>query len=187
MLDMLGSPLYLFPQGDQCPWHLTLQQLVGGSPLQFRRVPVYLKQLPPKPQESSQAGMADVMAHSSCSPSPIPGTPERDSSPTPLQLQANSITLPDNVLHLQEEMNNAMVHLPILKASVDAHWQKPISKMEIAHCQNETKTSETIKEIEACSMTALSNAKATCVAAIRGVEAAHAASTRGQRLSAPLQ
>ena len=102
----------------------------------------------------------------------------RDSSHTPLQLQANSITLPDNVLHLQEEMNDAMVHLLTLKASVDAHWQKLISEMEIAHCQNETKTSEVIKEIKACYMAALNDAKATYVAAIREVEAIHSASSR---------
>ena len=39
-------------------------------------IPVYLKQPPPSPQESSQVGMIDVTAHSSCSPSPTPGTPE---------------------------------------------------------------------------------------------------------------
>ena len=122
--------------------------------------------------------MADVTAHSSCSPSPIPGTPERDSSPTPLQLQANSITLPVNVLHLQEEMNNAMVHLLILKASIDALQWKLISETEIAHCQNKIKTSEAIKEIKAHYMAALGNAEATYAAAIMKVEAAHLASTR---------
>ena len=75
--------------------------------------------------------MADVMAHSSYSPSPIPDTLERDGSPTPFQFQANSITLPDDVLHLQEEMNDAMVHLLIPKASVDACQWKLISEMEI--------------------------------------------------------
>ena len=71
-----------------------------------------------------------------------------------------------------------MVHLLILKASIDAHWQKLISETEIAHHQNETKTSETIKEIEACSATALSDAKATYAAAVREAEATCAASTR---------
>ena len=41
-------------------------------------IPVYPKQPPPSPHKSSQAGMADVMAHSSCSPSPMPGTLERN-------------------------------------------------------------------------------------------------------------
>ena len=38
-------------------------------------IPVYLKQLPPSPQESSQVGMANIMAHCSCSSSPMLGTP----------------------------------------------------------------------------------------------------------------
>ena len=118
------------------------------------------------------------MAHSSCSPSPIPGTPERDSSPTPLQLQANSITLPDDILHLQEEMNDAMVYLLTLRASVDAHWWKLISEMEIAHCQNETKTSKAIKEMKVHYVAALSNSKAINAAAIREAEAMYSASTR---------
>ena len=93
--------------------------------------------------------MADIMAHSSHSPTPTLGTPERDSSPTPfqLQLQVNSITPPDNVLHLQEEMNEAMVHLLTVRTSVDTHQQRIISEMEVTHCQNEIKTSEAIRKV----------------------------------------
>ena len=50
--------------------------------------------------------------------------------------------------------------------------------MEIAHCQNETKTSEAIKEIKAWYAAALSDAEATYVAAVGKVGAAHSASTR---------
>ena len=123
-------------------------------------------------------GMADITTHSIHSPSPIPGTPERSSSPTPLQLQANSITLSDDVLHLQGEMNNAIVLLLTLKASVDALQRKLISEMEIAHNQNESKTSKAIKEIKAHYTAALSNAEATHVAAVREAEATHSASAR---------
>ena len=84
-------------------------------------IPVYPKQPPPSPQESSQVGMIDITAHSSHSLSLTPGTPQRNSMPSPLESQANSITLPDDVLYLQEEMNNAMVHLLTFRASVDAH------------------------------------------------------------------
>ena len=90
-------------------------------------IPVFLKQSPPFPQESSQVGMVNVTAHSSCSPSPTPGTLERNSTAHHLEQQANSITLPDDVLHLQEEMNNAMVHLLSFRALVDIHWQRLIS------------------------------------------------------------
>ena len=84
-------------------------------------IAVYPKQSPPLPHESSRAGTADITAHSSCSPPPTPGTPERNSIPNPPESQANSITLPDNVLHLLQEMNDAMVHLLTFRASVDAN------------------------------------------------------------------
>ena len=121
--------------------------------------------------------MANIMAHSSCSPSPKPITPERDSSPTPFQSQANSITLPDDVLHLQEEMNKAMVHLLTVRASVDAHQWKIISETEVAHHQNEIKTSEAIREVKACYAVTLSNAESAYGTAMRKVEATRSAST----------
>ena len=108
----------------------------------------------------------------------MPATPERNSSPIPLQLQATSITLLDDVLHLQEEMNNVMVHLLTLRASVDACQWRLISETEIAHHQNETKTSEAIKEVKAHYMATLSDDEAAYVAAIREAEATHSASAR---------
>ena len=121
--------------------------------------------------------MANIMAHSSHSPSPMPGTPERDSSPTPFQSQANSITLPDNVLHLQEEMNEAKVHLLNIRALVDAHQQRIISEMKVAHYKNEIKTSEAIREVKAHYAAALSDAESAYGTAMRKVEAAHSAFT----------
>ena len=112
--------------------------------------------------------MANVTAHSSCSPSPTLGTLERNSTPNPPELQANSITLPDDVLHLQEEMNDVMVHLLIFRTSVDAHQQRLISESEIAHHQNETKT---INGVEACYLVALCNTEAVYAAAMRKAEA----------------
>ena len=79
-------------------------------------IPVYLKQLPSSPHGSSQEGMVNITAHSNHSPSPTLGTQERNSTPNPPELQANSITLPDNVLHLQEEMDDAMVYLFAFRA-----------------------------------------------------------------------
>ena len=114
---------------------------------------------------------------SSCSPSPMLGTPERDSSPTPFQSQANSITLPDNVLHLQEEINKAMVHLLTVRALVDTHQQRIISEMEVIHCQNEIKTSEAIRKVQAHYAATLGNAKSTYGSAMRKAEATHSAST----------
>ena len=102
----------------------------------WKIIPVYLKQPPPSPQESSQVGMINITAHFSCSPSPTPGTLDRNSTSNPVESQTNSITLPDNVLPLQEEMDNAMVHLLTFRALVDAHQWRLISKLEITHCQN---------------------------------------------------
>ena len=117
------------------------------------------------------------MAHSSHSPTPTPGTPERDSSPTPFQSQVNSITLPDNVLHLQEEMNDAMVHLLTIRASIDAHWQRIMSEMAVAHCQIEIKTSKAIREVKASYVAALGNPETAYVNTMRKVETAHSTST----------
>ena len=104
-------------------------------------------------------------------PSPMPATPERNGTPNPLELQANSITLPDDVLHLQEEMNDAMVHLLTFRALVDAHQQRLISESEIANCQNETKTSKAINGVEAHYTVALHDSEAIYVAAKREAEA----------------
>ena len=141
-------------------------------------IPVYPKQSSPSPHESSQVGTANITAYSSHSPSLTLGTPERNSTPNPPELETNSITLPGNVLHLHEEMNNAMVHLLTFRASVDACQQRLISESEIAHHQNETEASEAIKGVEACYIVALHNTRAIYTAAMREAEAAFLASTR---------
>ena len=74
-------------------------------------------------------------------------------------------------------MNGAMVHLLTIRASVDAHQQRIISEREVTHHQNEIKTSEAIREVNAHYMAALSNAKAAYVTAMRKAETAHSAST----------
>ena len=155
-----NSLVHLFPPGDHHLWYPTLQQP------------------PPSPQESSQVGTIEVTAHSSCSPSPLPATLERNGTPNPLELQANSITLPGDVLYLQDEMNDTMVHLLTFRASVDAHWQRLISGPEITHCQNETKISKAINRVEAHYAVALCNTEAIYTAAMREVEADSSASPR---------
>ena len=122
--------------------------------------------------------MADITAHSNCSPSPTLDTLERNSTPNPPELQPNSITLPDGVLHLQEEMNDAMVHLLTFRDSVHAHQQRLICGLEITHCQNETEALGAINGVEACYSVALHDTKAVYAAAMRETEADHLASTR---------
>ena len=105
------------------------------------------------------------------------GTPERDSSPTPFQLQVNSLTLPDDVLHLQEEMNDAMVPLLTVRASIGSHQQRIMSETEVAHHQNELKTSEAIREVKASNTATLCNAEAAYVTAIWKVDTTSSTST----------
>ena len=119
--------------------------------------------------------MANITAHSSCSL--LHGTPERDTSPTPLPLLANSVNLLDDIMHLQEEMNDAMVHLLSTRATIDTCHQQVISEAEVGHCQNETDTSEAIREIEAWYATVIGYAEAAYGTAMRKAEAVHLAST----------
>ena len=135
----------------------------------------YLKQAPPFPHGSSQVDTANITAHSSHSLSH--GTLEMDTSPTPLPLLANSINLLDNVLHLQEEMNDTVVHLLSTRATIDMCHQQVISETEVGHCQNEIYTSEAIREIKAWYATMIGDAKAAYRTTMRKVEAVHLAST----------
>ena len=137
-------------------------------------LPDYLKQPPPSPHGTSQVGMGDITAHSSCSPSPTPGMPERD-----------TINLSDDMLHLQGEMNDATVHLLTAKASIDTCHQRIISKTEVSHCQNEINLAEAIKEVKARYTTMIGDAESTCMTAMRKEEATHSAST--WKLSMPLE
>ena len=102
----------------------------------------YLKQPPPSPHGSFQADMADITAHSSHTLSS--DTPERDTSPTLLPLLAHSINLLDNILHLQEEMNEALVHLLSARTTMETCHQQIISETEVGHCQNKIDTSKAI-------------------------------------------
>ena len=69
-------------------------------------------------------------------------------------------------------------HLLTVRVSVDIHWHwRIISEMEVTHCQNEIKTSEAIREVKACYMATLGDAKSAYGTAMRKVEATHSAST----------
>ena len=110
---------------------------------------VHLKQPPPSPTRVITNGYGQH--YNSFQPLPFPHTrySREEQHPNPPELQAHSITMPDNVLHLQEEMNDAMVHILTFRDSVDAHWQRLISEPEISHYQNETKASKVINGVEA--------------------------------------
>ena len=82
--------------------------------------------------------------------------PTNPSTKTPW---ADMGALPVEVILLQEEMNNAMGHLLMTKASVDACWRKQVLGLEMAIHQNEAKATQAFRE-----------AKTHCGAAIREVE-----------------
>ena len=60
-------------------------------------------------------------------------------------------------------------------------------EMEVPHCQNEIKTYETIREVKAHYMAALSNAESAYGTAMRKAEANSSASTSEGSLSLPPQ
>ena len=140
------------------------------------------KRMPPSPQGSSQTGMADDMAHTCHSPSlpPLPRTPEATSVPSALHSQASPRAIfntpSDEVLHLQEEMNNAMSHLLTLQASLDAHQWRLVSDTETTLHQNEAKASEAIKVVKACYATSILETEALYVSVIKEVEANYSTS-----------
>ena len=60
--------------------------------------------------------------------------------------QANFINLLDDALCLQEEMNNAMVHLLYTRVAIDTHCQWVLLETEVSHHQKEIDTSEANRE-----------------------------------------
>ena len=96
------------------------------TPLEAGKIdPTSLKGMPPFPKGSSQSGTADATAHTSHSPSsysPL-GTPEETRIPSTSHSHASPRALlhilPNDVLCLQEEMNDAMSHTLTFQASPD--------------------------------------------------------------------
>ena len=81
--------------------------------------------------------------------------------------QTDMGTLPEEVILLQEEMNSAMGHLLITRASIDTCQRKQVSHFETAIHQNKAKATEAIRGM-----------KAHCGAAIRKAETHHATTIR---------
>ena len=54
--------------------------------------------------------------------------------------------LPGDVVQLQEEVGKALGCLLSTRSSLNACWRKQVSDFEMALCQNESKTTEAIKE-----------------------------------------
>ena len=134
-------------ESSTCNSPYSMAKKEGKPPNPGEALQGYLKQPPPSPCGSSLADTADITAHSSHSPSP--STPERGTSPTPLASLANSINLSVDILHLQEEVNDMIVHLLSPRAAMDMHHQWVLWETEVSHCQNEINTSKAIRGIKA--------------------------------------
>ena len=167
--DLLLNPMFKTPENSSIHNSLHSMAKKEGTPNPGEALQGYLKQPPPH-------GYSQVDTAHSCQ-SPSPSTLERGTNLTPLASLANSVNLLVDVLHLQEEMNSAMVHLLSARATMDMCHQWVISETEISHCQNETDTSEAIREIKTQYAIAIGDAKSTYGTAIRKVEAIHLAST----------
>ena len=91
-----------------------------------------------------------------CCPLPIAETP-RASSGTPTK----------DAGHLWKEANKTLGELLATKLSINAHWQKLVLELGMGLCQNESKTTKSIKEAKVVCDTAIREAKATCVLSIQ--------------------
>ena len=82
--------------------------------------------------------------------------------------------LPENMVQLQKEVYQALEHLLTTRSSLDTHWRKQVSDIEMALCQNESEATEAIREAKALCGSAIREAKAHCTTIIREAEAQHA-------------
>ena len=120
-------------------------------------------------------------------PTPAPETPGVASIPATLPSKTptgdDTGTLPEEVLHLQGEMNKIMGQLLTTRAFMDAHQRKEVSDFQAALYQNETQTTKAIRkaeavhaaavrEVKACCTNIVQDAKATCTRTIRKAETA---------------
>ena len=89
-------------------------------------------------------GTTDPFSHS-----PPSGMPERETSPPPSPSTATPVNLSEEALCLQMEMNNTMIYLLSVKATLEACHQQLISEVDVNQCQNDIDTSEAIREVKA--------------------------------------
>ena len=104
------------------------------------------------------------------------------SSPTAETPELDGSTPPADTGHLWEEANKALGRLLATKSSINAHWQKLVWELSMALHQNDSETTESVKEAKAicthsswravtlCSTT-IKDAKATCACSTQEAEA----------------
>ena len=93
------------------------------------------------------------------------------SSPTAEAPGPSGDTPPTDAAHIWEEANKALGDLLMVKSSIDAHQQKLVLEFSMALHQNDSKATESIKEVKAICAHSIQEAKNCCSTAIREVEA----------------
>ena len=78
--------------------------------------------------------------------------------------------LPNEVIILQQEMDNSLGHLLMIRASVDAHQRKPVSDFKTAIHQNEAEATEAIEEVKAHGGAAIGEVETHCATTVREAE-----------------
>ena len=108
---------------------------------------------------------------------PIIQPPEAVCTPTTLPNKtpgADTGDLPKEVILLQEEINSAIGHVLMTRASIDAHQRKQVLDFETTIHQNEAQATEAIREVKARCGVAIREAETHCATTIREAETHHA-------------
>ena len=93
------------------------------------------------------------------------------SSPTAEAPGLSSDAPPPDMAHLWEEANKALGDLLAIKSSIDTHQQKLVLEYSMALHQNDSKTTESIKEAKAICTHSIQEAETHCSTTIREAEA----------------
>ena len=125
--------------------------------------PHKLKELPQLVDTSSQVSTQDDAKMVEASLEGVPTT----ISPIAMTTRSRSITPSADMDELWENANKALQELLATKASIDAPSQRAVWELCMELCQNESETTESIREARAiCSHVTL-DAKALCFAIIK--------------------
>ena len=88
-------------------------------------------------------------------------------SPTAETPGPSSSAPPTDASYLQEETNKALGELLATKSSINTHWQKLVWELGMSLCQNDFKTTESIKEAKAICDHSTQEAKTLCSTTIK--------------------
>ena len=130
-------------------------------------LPTKLEDFPQPVDTSSQVSTPDDAEMEDASLEEIPTA----SSPTPKTPGPSSGAPPSDTAHLWEEANKALGELLLIKSSIDAHWQKLVWELSMTLHQNNSKTTESIKEAKAICSHSIQEAETLYSTAIREAEA----------------